>query len=128
MPPLKVTIDKGLVSYEPYALPFGEFKIESQGYINLSSQARSIGGDKPLPAGQLQVLTFIPSGAFAAEAVPGLASLPLPLVGDLARLPIRTNGLIAQPSSNIAVDLVGKEAVNELNPGNLIDNLLKKDK
>ncbi len=129
MPPLKITMADGLVSYESYALPFGEFKIESQGFINLSSKPRGIGGDKPLPAGQLQVLTFVPAGAFAAEAIPGLANLPLPVIGNLARLPIRTDGLIAKPSNNIAVDLVGKEAVNELvQPGKLLENLLGGDK
>jgi hypothetical protein len=128
MPPLKVTMDKGLVSYEPFALPFGEFKIESAGFINLSSAARSTGGSKQLPAGQLEVLTFIPAGAFAAEAVPGLASLPLPVVGNMARLPVRTNGLIAAPSNNIAMDLVGQEAINELNPGKLFQDLLGGDR
>lgn len=132
MPPLKVTVVDGLVSYEPFAMPFGEFKLETQGFINLSSKPRPIGGDKPLPAGQLEVLTFIPAGAFAAEAVPALASIPIPVIGNLARLPVRTSGLIAKPSNKVAADLVGKEAVNELvQPGKLLDDLLgglRKDK
>ena len=132
MPPLKITMTDGLVSYEPYALPLGEFKIETQGFINLSSKPRQLanGGSGTLPAGQLQVLTFIPAGAFAAEAVPGLSNLPLPLVGNLARLPIRTSGMIASPKNDIAVDLVGKNAVDSLlAPGKLLEegpgNLLK---
>lgn len=132
MPPLKITMADGLVSYEPYALPLGEFKIETQGFINLSSKPRQLanGGSGTLPAGQLQVLTFIPAGAFAAEAVPGLSNLPLPLVGNLAKLPIRTSGMIASPKNDIAVDLVGKNAVDSLlAPGKLLDegpgNLLK---
>ncbi|MFG0259965.1 MAG: hypothetical protein ACF8LK_06385 [Phycisphaerales bacterium JB041] len=130
MPPLKITMTDGLVSYEPYALPLGEFKIETQGFINLSSKPRQLGGSGTLPAGQLQVLTFIPAGAFAAEAVPGLSNLPLPLVGNLAKLPIRTSGMISSPKNDIAVDLVGKNAVDSLlAPGKLLEegpgNLLK---
>ncbi|VAX36914.1 hypothetical protein MNBD_PLANCTO03-84, partial [hydrothermal vent metagenome] len=129
MPPLKITMVDGLVTYDTYPLPFGEFKLETQGAINLSSKPRSLGSGKSLPAGQLQVLTFIPAGAFAAEAVPALANLPLPLIGNLARLPIRTSGLIASPKNDIAVDLVGEEALNNLtNPGGLLDSLLGGDR
>ncbi len=127
LPPLKITMVDGLVSYEPYPLPMGEFKIETQGFINLGSKARRIrgGGGSMLPAGELEVLTFIPAGAFAAEAIPGLANIPLPIVGNLARLPIRTSGLIAKPKNDIAIDLVGENAIDTLlSPENLLDNLL----
>ncbi len=130
LPPMKITMDDGLISYDTYALPFGEFTLETQGVLNLSSKPRQIGtGGKSLPSKQLQVLTFIPAGAFAAEAIPGLANIPLPIIGNLARLPIRTSGLIAKPQNDIAVDLVGQEAVNELiGPGKLLENLLGGDK
>lgn len=125
MPPLKLTMVDGLVSYEPYPLPLGEFKIETQGFINLGSKPRRIreGGGSQLPAGQLEVLTFIPAGAFAAEAVPGIANLPVPVVGNLARLPIRTSGQITSPKNDVAIDLVGQNAVNTLlSPGKLLED------
>ncbi|MBK7406554.1 MAG: hypothetical protein IPJ41_18655 [Phycisphaerales bacterium] len=129
LPPLKVTMANGLVSYDTFALPFGEFRLETQGYINLSSKARQIregAANDPknqLPSGELEVMTFIPAGAFAAEAVPALSSLPLPIIGQMARLPIRTHGLIASPKNDVATDLVGKEALNELiAPGKLLDD------
>jgi hypothetical protein len=123
IPPLKVTMADGLVSYDPFPLPLGEFRIETRGFINLSSKPRQIreGGGAPLAPGHMEVLTFIPAGAFAAEAIPGLANIPLPIVGNLARLPVRTSGLIASPKTDIAADLVGREAVNTLlEPGRII--------
>lgn len=129
IPPLKITMADGLVSYDTFALPFGEFKLETQGYINLSSKPRQIrqgaanDAKNQLAAGQLEVMTFIPAGAFAAEAVPALSSIPLPVIGQMARLPIRTQGLIASPKNTVAADLVGKEAVNELiAPAKLLDD------
>lgn len=134
LPPLHVTMADGLVTYDRFSVPFGEFTLETQGAINLSSVPRQIRpgapGENQLGPRRLEVLTFIPSGAFVAEAVPGIANLPVPVVGQLARLPIRTHGPIGDPTNDVAAELVGREAVNELvQPGRLLDdrarNLLK---
>lgn len=118
LPPLKITMADGLVSYDRYGLPFGEFTLESQGFINLASQPRRIresGGDALAPR-HLEVLTFVPAGAFVAEAVPSALQF------NLARLPVRTRGSIASPKTEVAAELLGKEAVNELlAPGRLLD-------
>jgi hypothetical protein len=119
LPPLRVTMADGLVSYLPLALPFGEFTLETQGFINLSSKPRQIfesGGDALAPK-HLEVLTFIPTGAFVSEAVPGLSLAP-----GVGRLPIRTSGPIASPKNGVAADLVGRNAVgNLLQPDKLLD-------
>ncbi|HZW09364.1 MAG TPA: hypothetical protein VFF69_05615, partial [Phycisphaerales bacterium] len=119
LPPLHVTMADGLVSYDTFALPFGEFTLQTQGFINLSSNPRQIleGGGDPLPPKHLEVLTFIPTGAFVAEAVPGLSLAP-----QVGRLPIRTSGPIASPKNGVAADLVGQEAVgNLIQPDKLLD-------
>jgi hypothetical protein len=127
LPPLKVTMANGLVSYDRYAIPFGEFKLETQGAINLSTKARQIreggGADSNmLGPRQLEVITFVPSGAFVAEAVPGVQNISLPVIGGLASLPIRTRGPIESPKSDVALDLAGQNAVeNLLDPGKLLD-------
>jgi len=136
LPPLHVTMSDGLVSYDPFAVPFGEFTLETKGFINLGSRPRQIREGSPgdaknqLAPGRLEVITLVPSGAFVAEAVPGLKELPIPIVGQLARLPIRTSGPIAEPKNDVALELVGQNAVNELvNPGKILDeggrNLLR---
>ncbi len=140
LPPMTVNIDNGLVTYKPYPLPFGEFTITSVGAINLSSKTRDISlldMNEQLDAKHLKVLTLIPAGAFAAEAIPGLAKVPVPVIGNLARLPIVTHGPVNQPKSEIDVDLMGKDAINQLTDpkhlldgpaGGLLDDLFNKKK
>ncbi len=137
MPAIKFHMRDGVVTFDRYPLPLGEFTVHTEGVINLSSRRVKIrsGSDRDaknfLEPGHMEVLTVVPAGAVALETLDvlgsGLLNLPgrvLPGLNTLTNVPFRTRGPIADPKTDVAVDLIGNQLINNLSrPDKLFENI-----
>ncbi len=132
---LRVVMDRGVIAYQPYSLPLGEFKLISVGVINLSDRAwQNKDADlKAGPGGNLDVITYIPGGAIAQEAI-GPLGVPLGL-GPQVMVPFRTRGPLASPKTEFDAEHFAKKALSPENiikgvgdllgkPGGVLDDLI----
>jgi len=98
--PLTLAMSGGVISYERYKLPLGEFTVETEGReIDLVNR-------------RLDIVTWIPLGALTDEAAgrfnTGLGSAigrAVPVLDKLTLLPWRTRGPLDGPSTTPAVKL-----------------------
>lgn len=116
--PLRVRITDGVVTYDRFALPLGEFNIDTEGTYDLVTK-------------RIDFLTWIPAGALADEAAglfnTGLGSILGGSVGPietLTMLPWRTSGtaggkLETKPDLQLFVKTTGQNLIKE--PGKLIE-------
>ncbi|MCW5775840.1 MAG: hypothetical protein KIS87_05270 [Phycisphaeraceae bacterium] len=137
MPAIKFHMRDGVVTFDRYPLPLGEFTVHTEGVINLSSRRVKIrsGSDRDaknfLEPGHMEVLTVVPAGAVALETLDflstGLLNLPgrvVPGLNTLTNVPFRTRGPIADPKTDVAVDLIGNQLINNLSrPDKLFENI-----
>jgi len=134
--PLTMNMKQGVLSYERYSLPLGEFTIETE--------AKEIN----LVEGRIDVVTWIPLGALTDEAAgrfnTGLGrslGRAVPLFDQLTLVPWRTSGSLSNPTTRPAPDLfVQRFGATLLRPDKLLGKeiesvlegplgkLLKKDK
>ncbi len=132
---LKVVMDRGVIAYQPYSLPLGEFKLISVGVINLSDRAwQNKDADlKAGPGGNLDVITYIPGGAVAQE-IAGPLGVPLG-IGPQVMVPFRTRGPLDNSKTEFDAEHFAKEALSPENiikgvgdllgkPGGALDGLL----
>jgi hypothetical protein len=117
--PLKLTMRDGVISYDRYRLPLGEFIVQTRGEVNLVDRT-------------LDVVTYIPLGALTDEAAgvfnTGLGKLlggAIPMVERASMVPWRTRGPIDNPSTSPDVGLFVKEfGQSLLRPDRMLRDLL----
>ncbi len=114
---LHVVMDRGVIAYHPYPVPLGEFELISVGIVNLSDRPwdNKDADLKAGPGGNVDILTYIPAGALAQEAI-GPLGVPFGLGPDVF-IPFRTRGPLDSTKTNIDLDHLAREA---LSPENLI--------
>ncbi|MEX2217411.1 MAG: hypothetical protein WD749_01515 [Phycisphaerales bacterium] len=102
--PLDVTIASGVVTYDRYTLPLGEFTVQTRGMVDLVRK-------------RLDVVTYVPLGSLSDEVAgvfnTGLGSVLGRAVPGLERatmVPIRTTGSFDSPETRPDVQLFVKEA------------------
>ena len=112
--PLTLNAEQGVVRYERYILPLGEFSIESEGAVDLVRK-------------HVNVVTWIPIGALSDEAAgrlnTGLGKSIGVLSPDLERLtmiPFRVRGPTESPSVEIDFELLAQSLVDQLRPDKVI--------
>ncbi len=94
--PLTLTIESGVLAYERYTIPVGEFTFQTQGSINIAERS-------------INVVTFVPFGLLTDEAIgklrTGLGSLlgQMPVISDLTMVPIRASGSL--DNTSVAIDV-----------------------
>ncbi|HLP85278.1 MAG TPA: hypothetical protein VK157_13095, partial [Phycisphaerales bacterium] len=115
--PLSVTVTDGVATYPKWRVPLGEFTIESEGTVDLVNR-------------QVDVVTWVPLGALTDRAAgmfnTGLGSaLGKAGLDSVSMLPFRTRGSLDKPNTNADLELFAKQTIKNVNPGNLIDGLLK---
>mgnify|MGYP001316212600 CR=1 FL=1 len=137
MPAIKFHMRDGVVTFDRYPLPLGEFTVHTEGVINLSSRRVRIrsGSDREaknfLEPGHMEVITVVPAGAVATDSLDilgtGILGLPgrvIPGLNTLANVPFRTRGPLADPKTDVAVDLIGNQLINNISrPDKLFENI-----
>lgn len=123
--PLTVTITKGVANYPRYKLPLGEFAIESEGTVDLTSRS-------------VDVVTWVPLGSLTDQAAgifksnTGIGGLlnEVPILDAATMVPFRTKGSFDDPKTGADLELFGRNLLQNVNPGKLIekglDELFKK--
>jgi hypothetical protein len=113
--PLMIRMERGIVRYDRWKIPLGQFTLETEGTIDLVNRT-------------IDVTTFAPFGALADGAAGklntglGAALGKLPGLEPLTMIPIRTRGSLDNPKTAIDPESIAKEAIKNLSP----DNILKK--
>lgn len=115
--PLTVTVENGVATYPKWSVPLGEFTVESEGTVDLVNR-------------QVDVVTWIPLGALTDKAAgmfnTGLGgALGKAGLDSVSTLPFRTRGSLDKPETRADLELFAKQTLKNVNPGNLIDGLLK---
>jgi len=129
--PIKATITNGIMKYERWSLPVGEFKLRTEGTVDLVN-------------GTVDVLTYLPLGALTDEAA-GLFKKGKGALGGLGNIlgggdkganledtlmvPWRTRGPYGKTRTEPDLELFAKNIIKDLNPEDLLqkglDELLK---
>ena len=125
--PFIVDINAGVLDYQRFTLPLGEFNLQTQGQVDLVNR-------------QIKVTTYAPFFAIAEEALgpikTGLTG-KLDIINRNTLVPITTKGPIDNPSTGIDADAflkeIGKNVIQQPAEtiGNVLGDLLggkKKDK
>lgn len=111
--PFKATIRDGVMTYERYTLPLGEFSVDTLGTVDLVNR-------------RLNVVTYIPLGALTDEAAgmfnTGLGKLlgQLPVLDRATMMPWRTKGSFDSPRTEPDLELFIRQIGSGLNPLKLI--------
>jgi hypothetical protein len=112
--PLDVTIKNGVLSYDRYSIPLGEFTLQTKGTVDLVQK-------------KLDVITYVPLGSLTDEAAgvfnSGLGSAlgRLPGLDKATMVPIRTSGSFENPQTKPDLELFVKETgSNLLKPGQAV--------
>ncbi|MBX3318171.1 MAG: hypothetical protein KF902_15040 [Phycisphaeraceae bacterium] len=120
--PLRVKITNGVVSYDRFVVPLGEFNIDTEGTYDLVTK-------------RVDFLTWIPAGALADEAaglfntgLGGLLGGSVKPIERLTMLPWRTSGTVGgkldtKPDLQLFLKTTGQNLIKE--PGKLIEGGLQ---
>ncbi len=132
--PMSITITNGVAEYAPWALPLGEFKLATEGKVDLVQK-------------KVDVLTWIPLGALSEETAKLVSKANLGgVLGDILggkkeedkkknaglMVPFRTKGTFGKTKTEPDLELLAKQAIDQAKPEDLLqkglDSILKKKK
>ncbi|MDX2115096.1 MAG: hypothetical protein SFZ24_05670 [Planctomycetota bacterium] len=115
--PFELVAREGVVSYEKFTLPLGEFTAQTQGKVDLNTR-------------RMDLLVYLPLYALAEEVGGALSNVPG--LDRLAQIPLRIHGPIEKPKTDVDVERAVREnlrdAVKEVIPKDVtkpVDDLLK---
>lgn len=113
--PLNITATNGLVRYDRWTFPVGEFSIDAEGQVDLPSRT-------------MDIVTWLPLGQVVDEvaqvfrAIPGVAN-----AGDsfnkATMLPFRARGPMGEARPRPDVELFAKNFLRSISPENVVDIL-----
>lgn len=121
--PIHVTMNDGVITYDPFTLPLGDLEIESEGTVDLVQNS-------------MDVIVWIPVAALSDEAAgrfnTGLGSAlgrSVPGFGKVSTVPWRVSGELTSPSIRPAPNVLIRRRGNEflgplLRPGESLQDLL----
>jgi hypothetical protein len=117
--PITITITRGVASYQRFALPLGEFTIDTSGSVDLVSR-------------RVDLVTYVPFGALTDEAAgifnTGLGSLlgsAIPTIERATMVPIRITGPFDNTSVRPDPGLFVQNLGSSLRPDRLIGGTIK---
>jgi hypothetical protein len=114
--PFKIRADHGVLTYERFKLPIGQFSVETRGTVDLVHR-------------RIDMVTYAPIGALTDKALgqlnTGIAG-KLGLFDKLTMVPITTKGPLDSPKTELDLGLFAKEQADKLlkDPGKLIGDVL----
>jgi len=116
--PVKMTVRSGVVTYERWKVPLGEFMVETEGTVNLVTRMVDVITYVPIGAVSDRAMSALKLGAGAGGALSGL--LGGTAADALTTVPFRTKGSMDHPSTSVDAELMAKNAVKNINPEELI--------
>lgn len=114
--PLNVSIVNGVATYDKWAIPLGEFSVETSGVVDMVQR-------------RIDVVTWIPFGQLSADtarlfgAVGNLGGNAVVQAADM--VPFRTSGSLDRPTTRPDLELFGKTFIQKIAPEQLIKDRLK---
>ena len=102
--PLKVHVRQGVATYDPWTIPLGEFRLRTEGVVDLVRNSMDVVTYVPIEALSDKALSSLKSGTFAGQVLPGVADA-------LREVPFRTKGPLGGAATNIDFEMVAKNAV-----------------
>lgn len=114
--PFHAVIKDGVMTYDRYTLPLGEFSVDTVGTVDLAER-------------RMDVVTYIPLGALSDEAAgrfnTGVGKLfgELPVLDRATMMPWRTSGGFDGPKTEPDLELFIKQLGDGLNPLKLLPRL-----
>ncbi|MFA6045296.1 MAG: hypothetical protein WC718_09955 [Phycisphaerales bacterium] len=112
--PLDLKIRSGIVTYDKWSVPFGEFNVQTEGTVDLVQR-------------QVDVITWVPFGALSDKAsqafmsgMGGFLGKASPVLDALTLVPFRTKGPLNKPTTSPDFELAGKNLLKSLKPEDLI--------
>lgn len=113
--PLTMNITDGVLAYDRYTFPVGEFTFQTQGSVNIAERS-------------IDVVTYVPLGMLTDEAVgrfrTGVGTIlgQVPVLSDLTLVPIRASGSLDKTSVNVdARTFVREFGAKLLRPDQLLE-------
>lgn len=114
--PLNVSIVNGVATYDKWAIPLGEFSVETSGVVDMVQR-------------RIDVVTWIPFGQLSSDTARlfgAAGNLGGSAVLDAAdKVPFRTSGSLDNPSTKPDLELFAKTFIQKLSPEQLIKDRLK---
>jgi hypothetical protein len=116
--PINVNMVNGLISYNKYKLPLGEFTVSTEGHVDMVAR-------------QVDVVTWVPFGAltdevaglFKAKIGIGAVLGQIPGLNEATMVPFRTKGSLDNPGTKPDLELFVKDVVGTLKPEKVVDQL-----
>lgn len=112
--PLDLKIRSGIVTYDKWSVPFGEFNVQTEGTVDLVQK-------------RVDVVTWVPFGALSDQTsraftsgLGGFLGKVTPVLNALTLVPFRTKGPLDKPTTSPDFELAGKSLLNSLKPEDLI--------
>ncbi|HZW06577.1 MAG TPA: hypothetical protein VFF65_05590, partial [Phycisphaerales bacterium] len=122
VPRFVITIDRGVLRYgsvqQKVVIPVRNLDFQTRGVVDIVGR-------------RVDVVTYIPTVAAAPGLVgnldkhigSALGKLVPGVVEKITAIPVRTSGPMDHPSTSVAVDVVGEEFKDVIDPGNLIKGI-----
>jgi|GEM_PF-4793718 len=97
--PLQLAIRNGVITYQKWTLPLGQFNIQTEGVVDLVAQ-------------RVDVVTWIPFGALSSAAAGALGATAMAGLDDSFQVPYRTLGPLSSPRTGPDSELLAKQLLN----------------
>lgn len=99
IPPFKAKVREGVVEYEKFVVPTGEFDLVTKGKVDLVRR-------------RMNITVWVPVFALTDELVGALRIGSLPGLRELSGLPIKFSGDLKDPDKSIDTEQLGKDILN----------------
>jgi hypothetical protein len=106
IPPFKAKVRQGVINYERFTIPTGEFELSTEGKVDLVKK-------------KMRLTVWVPLFALADEITGLLKVGSLPGLGDLSSIPLKISGDLDKPDIDIDWEKMGQDILKV--PGKAAD-------
>ncbi len=98
VPPFKASVRRGVVNYERFVMPTGEFELATEGQVDLVKR-------------KMRLTVWVPVFALADEISGALRLGSLPGLRDVSSIPLKVTGDIDNPRTDVDWERLGKDII-----------------
>ncbi|MFM9957990.1 MAG: hypothetical protein ACKVZJ_07925 [Phycisphaerales bacterium] len=98
IPPFKAKIRQGVVNYDRFSMPTGEFELATEGQVDLVKR-------------KMRLIVWVPVFALADEISGALRLGNLPGLRDVSSIPLKISGDIDNPKTDVDWERLGKDII-----------------